>query len=101
MEGHKQESRWHRLHDWARVRDTATACGVNLWLHGHRHRWYWLPRAANLPFATICVGSSTQTGRWGYHDYTIDGTQFVAQRRVYEPATRAFRDTEAFTLSLE
>src|SRR5439155_21170102 len=37
------EPRFHRLKDWRRVRDTAAECGVNLWLHGHRHGWYVLP----------------------------------------------------------
>ena len=99
-EGHRPEPFWHRLRDWARVRDTAAECGVGLWLHGHRHRWYVLPAAAPLPFPTICTGSSTQTDRWGYHDYTIDGTQLRGVRRVYDPATGAFVDAERFELEL-
>lgn len=101
MEGHRPEPRWHRLRDWAAVRDTAAACGASLWLHGHRHRWYRLPAAPNLPFPTICVGSSTQTGRWGYHDYTIDGWHLKAARRVFDAATGAFVDSEAFELELK
>lgn len=100
MQGHQQEPRWHRLRDWAKVRDVATECGVSLWLHGHRHHWYFLRPAANLPFATICTGSSTQTGRWGYHDYTIDGWNLKAVRRVYDPESCAFVDAERFELEL-
>jgi 3',5'-cyclic AMP phosphodiesterase CpdA len=100
MENHKPEPRWHQLRDWARVRDVAAECGVRLWLHGHRHRWYLLPRAANLPFATICTGSSTQVRRWGYHDYTIDGTHLSGLRRVYDTLSGAFLDAERFELEL-
>lgn len=100
MEGHRPEGRWHRLRDWAAARDVAAECGASLWLHGHRHRWYVLPAAANLPFPTICTGSSTQTGRWGYHDYTIDGWNLKGQRRVYDPTGGAFIDAEAFELEL-
>ncbi len=73
---------------------------MSLWLHGHRHRWYVLPPATNLPCATICTGSSTQTGRWGYHDYTIDGWHLTGTRRVYDPATEAFVDADRFELQL-
>jgi len=100
MEGHRREQRWHRLRDWAKVRDIATECGVSLWLHGHRHRWYVLPAAANLPFPTICTGSSTQSDRWGFHDYTIDGWHLKAQRRVYDSSAKAFVDAEQFELEL-
>jgi 3',5'-cyclic AMP phosphodiesterase CpdA len=100
MENHRPEPYWHRLRDWARARDAAAECGVGLWLHGHRHRWYALPAAPELPFATICAGSSTQTGRWGYHDYTIDGTHLTAVRRVYELASGTFVDAERFELDL-
>jgi 3',5'-cyclic AMP phosphodiesterase CpdA len=100
MENHKPESLWHRLRDWQKVRDTAAECGAGLWLHGHRHRWYVLPPAANLPFHTICTGSSTQTARWGYHDYTIDGRQLKGVRRVYDQASGAFVDADLFELEL-
>ena len=79
------EPRFHRLRDWDRVRDAAAECGVSLWLHGHRHSWYVLPAGENLPFATICAGSSTQTKRWGYHEYTIDGWKLTGLRRVFDP----------------
>jgi 3',5'-cyclic AMP phosphodiesterase CpdA len=101
MENHHPEPRWHRLLDSATVREVAAECGVTLWLHGHRHHWYVLPAAANLPFPTICTGSSTQLNRWGYHDYTIDGWQLRAVRRVYNPSARAFVDSDTFDLELQ
>jgi hypothetical protein len=99
-ENYRHEGYWHRLRDWARVRDAAAECGVGLWLHGHRHRWYVLRPAAHLPFPTICAGSSTQTHRWGYHDYTIVDTHLKGVRRVYEPATGTFSDADRFELEL-
>lgn len=100
-EKRRPEQRYHRLRDWKRVRDVAAACGVNLWLHGHRHKWYILPAGENLPFAAICAGSGTQTQRWGYHEYTIDGHKLNGLRRVYDPAATAFRDADTFELKLE
>jgi 3',5'-cyclic AMP phosphodiesterase CpdA len=94
------EPRLHRLRDWKRVRDVAAECGVNLWLHGHRHGWYVLSAGENLPFAAICAGSSTQTKRWGYHEYVIDDRKLTGLRRVYDPATSAFADTHTFELDL-
>jgi 3',5'-cyclic AMP phosphodiesterase CpdA len=101
MEGHRPEPVWHRLRDRVAVRDAAADCGVVLWLHGHRHRWYVLQPGANLPFATICTGSSTQTDRWGYHDYTISGTHLAAVRRIYQPSTGVFADADRFALELQ
>jgi len=100
MENHKPEPLWHRLRDWAKVRDAAAACGVSLWLHGHRHHWYILPSSGNLPFPTICTGSSTQMHRWGYHDYTIDGWHLTGLRRVYDATSSVFVDAERFELEL-
>jgi 3',5'-cyclic AMP phosphodiesterase CpdA len=100
MANRKPEPRWHRLRDWKRVRDVAGECGVSLWLHGHKHGWYVVPAGPDLPFADICVGSSTQTKRWGYHEYTIDGTRLNGLRRVYDFASGAFVDADTFALEL-
>ncbi len=94
------EPRFHRLRDWKRVRDVAAECGISLWLHGHKHKWYVLPAGENLPFATICAGSSTQTKRWGYHEYAIDGWKLSGLRRVFDPAAGTFQDTDTFELLL-
>ncbi|HJZ59147.1 MAG TPA: metallophosphoesterase [Gemmataceae bacterium] len=96
----KPEAKWHRLRDWARVRDAAAECGVSLWLHGHKHAWYWLPAGEHQPFPSIDVGSSTQTDRWGYHEYTIDGWTLRGLRRVYDPDTGQFKNDEMFELEL-
>ena len=94
------EPRWHRLRDWQRVRDGAAECGVGLWLHGHRHAWYVLSAGENLPFAEVCAGSSTQTKRWGYHEYTIDGRKLAGLRRVYDATASSFQDADTFELEL-
>lgn len=96
----KPEARWHRLKDWRHVRDVAAACGVNLWLHGHKHAWYVLPAGDDLPFHCVNVGSSAQERLWGYHEYTIDGWQLHGLRRVYDPAALRFADFETFELTL-
>jgi hypothetical protein len=74
---------------------------VNLWLHGHKHHWYVLPMGDNLPFAAICAGSGTQTRRWGYHEYVIDGWHLTGLRRVYDPQAQAFVDADTFELRLQ
>ena len=94
------EPYWRRLRDWKRVRAAAAECGVGLWLHGHRHGWYVLPKSEAMPFPSICAGSATQTRRWGYHEYAIDGWKLSAQRRVYDPAAGAFADAETFEVNL-
>lgn len=94
------EPRWHRLTDFAAVRDAAAECGVCLWLHGHRHGWYVLPVGPGQPFHSVGVGSSAQTSLWGYHEYTIDGWKLSAQRRVYDPDAGRFADRETFELIL-
>lgn len=96
----KPEPRWHRLRDWQRVRDVAAECGVSLWLHGHKHHWYYLPVNENQPFISIGVGSSAQTNLWGYHEYTIDGWTLRGTRRVYNPEMKTFRDSETFAFEL-
>lgn len=96
----KPEPRFHRLRNWRRVRDVAAECGVSLWLHGHRHTWYVLPAGENLPFASICAGSATQTRRWGYHEYTIDGWKLLGLRRVFDHKSKAFIDADKFELEL-
>jgi hypothetical protein len=96
----KPEPRWHRLRNWRRVRDVAAECGASLWLHGHRHVWYVLPAGEHLPFASICSGSATQTRRWGYHEYTIDGWKLTGLRRVFNPQSEGFSDADTFEVEL-
>ena len=98
--GRKPEPRWHRLNDWRRVRDTAAACGASLWLHGHKHAWYWLPAGPDLPFPTINVGSSAQEHLWGYHEYQIEGWKLLGLRRTYDRDSGYFQDSERFEVEL-
>ena len=72
---------------------TVAAAGrICLWLHGHRHGFYHLLPPAPAPFPVICAGSATQTGRWSYGEYVLDGQTFRAQQRVYNPETRSFNN---------
>lgn len=100
MANRRPEPRFHRLTDWKRARDVAAECGVSLWLHGHKHGWYVVPAGPDLPFASVCVGSSTQTRRWGYHEYTISGQTLTGLRRVYDPTAGTFVDADIFELQL-
>lgn len=94
------ERRTRLLRDLARLIEVAAKGGVGLWLHGHRHDAYHLPAGERAPFPVICAGSGTQTGRWSYGEYIIDGRRLAARRRVYDPAAGAFSDGEAFELEL-
>jgi 3',5'-cyclic AMP phosphodiesterase CpdA len=92
---------WYR-----RLRDAPTAyrrihqCQIALWLHGHRHHWYYLPADESLPCPTIGAGSATQRGQAGYLEYRLDGPVLYALRRAYDPVKGAFRDAEHFQLTL-
>ena len=96
----KPEPRWHRLRDWRETAAIAAEGGVRLWLHGHRHRPYLLSTHKEIPFPSICGGSATQTGLWGYHDYTVENGVLTAVRRAFDPKTKAFTDRETFQLEL-
>lgn len=100
MQKRMPEPQWHRLRDWRRAHEVAAECGVNLWLHGHRHGWYVLPAGGKLQFPTICAGSATQTRRWGYHEYVIEDWKLNGLRRVYDPKIGAFTNAERFELQL-
>jgi 3',5'-cyclic AMP phosphodiesterase CpdA len=92
---------WHRrLRDAADARRWIASCGISLWLHGHRHRWYYLHADADLPCPTIGAGSATQRGQAGYLEYRLDDSGLHALRRAYDPDTGTFRDAEQFHLAL-
>ena len=95
------EGEWHRLRDLISLQETASAGNVNLWLHGHRHDAYRLAPRSEQPFPVICAGSATEAGRWGYHEYAIDGFTLHGVRRSYDPNQRGFRDETTFTLELQ
>lgn len=96
----KPEKRQHGLRDLVELIDVAKRGGVCLWLHGHQHRSYHVDDPAVAPFPVICVGSGTEAGRWGYNTYTVAGTTLQAERRVYDPAAKAFRTDKSFDLEL-
>ncbi len=96
----RRESTHHGLRDLDAVLDIAHAAGVNLWLHGHRHRPFHFQKPPNANIPVICAGAATQTGLWSYGEYTIDGTKLTALRREFDLATSQYREVESFELVL-
>jgi 3',5'-cyclic AMP phosphodiesterase CpdA len=96
----RRELRVRSLRDLDALLVTAQRGGVGLWLHGHRHDWYFHPNEALAPFPVICAGSTTQTGFWSYGEYEIVGSRFRARQRVYDPTNHRFRDGGGFELDL-
>jgi 3',5'-cyclic AMP phosphodiesterase CpdA len=96
----RPESRVHGLRDLSELVRVATAGGVGLWLHGHRHGTYYLQQPPQAPFPVICAGSATQTRLWSYGEYAIDGSTCRVQVRVFDPQARGFRDADAFTVQM-
>ena len=96
----KPEWRTRRLRDLEKLVRVAEEGGVALWMHGHRHLAYHHRAGDGLPFAVVCAGSATQTGRWSYGEYTIQGNRLSARRRLYSPADDLFVPGESFTLEL-
>ena len=95
-----REGATHGLHDADALFEIIRRHGVGLWLHGHRHDPYFLNDARLAPCPLICVGSSTEVGRAGYHEYTIQGNHLQAVRRVYDPSTGRCQDGLRFDLTL-
>jgi 3',5'-cyclic AMP phosphodiesterase CpdA len=96
----RRERRTHGLRNLAALVEVAAGGGVCLWLHGHRHGPYYLPRPAFAPFPVICAGSATQHGLWSYNRYVSDGSRFQVSRRTYQPTDGRFRETDSFELQL-
>src|SRR5437763_192837 len=96
----KLEFRSHRLSDVHDLAETAREGGVNLWLHGHVHRPYRLDRTFLTPFPVICAGSSTQSNRWSYFEYTLTGHHLRALRRTFSLESGKFQDDEFFEINL-
>ena len=94
------EGRTHGLTDLPRVLKVAAQGGVRLWLHGHRHTFYVLPKPEGACFPSICIGSGTQEGLWSYGDYRIEAGRLSAVRRVYSPEANVFVDGEMFAFDL-
>jgi 3',5'-cyclic AMP phosphodiesterase CpdA len=96
----RRERRSHGLRDVRELVEVAARGDISLWLHGHRHGFYYLQKPPCASFPVICVGSSTQTGLWSYGEYELAGNQVAGLRRVYNPLKDAFEDAEKFTLQL-
>ena len=96
----KRERRSRALRDLADLIAVADQGGVCLWLHGHRHNWYYHPRPSLAPFPVICAGSATQNGLWSYGEYTVAGRRFRAVRRVFDVGRGCFCEGESFELEL-
>jgi 3',5'-cyclic AMP phosphodiesterase CpdA len=94
------ERRSHGLRNLPDLLRVAGQGGVSLWLHGHRHGPYYHVRTANASFPVVCAGSATQSGLWSYGDYTIEGRQFRAVRRVFDPTEHCFKDANPFELEM-
>ncbi len=91
----------HGLRDLDALTAIAQAGGVRLWLHGHRHTPYHLPKSSRVAVPAICAGTATQHSIWSHGEYEIDGNTLKAVRRVYDPHGHCFRDVEEFTLDLK
>jgi 3',5'-cyclic AMP phosphodiesterase CpdA len=100
LEGHRQEIRWRKLHDCDELIRVAAAGGVGLWLHGHRHRTYFVPPSPEVPFPMLCAGSATQNNLWGYNEYVMTTESVEVHRRVFSPASGRFEDQTRFTVPL-
>ena len=96
----KPEWRSRRLRDLDKLIRVAEQGKVALWLHGHRHLPYHHEAGDGFPFAIICAGSATQTGKWSYGEYTIQGNVLLAQRRLYSPDDDLYIPSDSFTLNL-
>jgi 3',5'-cyclic AMP phosphodiesterase CpdA len=94
------EQRHHGLSDLSHVIAVAAKGGVCLWLHGHRHEPYFFEQLPSVPFAAICAGTATEHGIWSYNEYTIDGNDFRAVRRAFDPESGTFKDAQEFVLFL-
>lgn len=95
------ESRWRRLRDALHLRERATAAGVKLWLHGHRHGGYFRHADATLPFPVVCAGSATHAAKWSYNEYTFVDGLMHGRRRMWEPEAGAFKDGDGFSVPFE
>ncbi len=84
----------HRLRDHEAALQTAKACGISLWLHGHIHTAYVLKPSPAIPFPVACAGSATQNNRWSYYEHVLGDGTLVSHRREYDPTAGAFREVE-------
>ncbi len=96
----KREPMVRAMRDVDAVCDIAWRGGVSLWLHGHRHKAFHHLPSNSVPFGLVCTGSATQARRWSYGLYTLTGSHFTGQRRVFDVANGGFRDGVFFEMDL-
>jgi 3',5'-cyclic AMP phosphodiesterase CpdA len=96
----KPERRSHALLDLDQVLDVARRGGIGLWLHGHRHDYYYHPPVPDVPFPVICAGSTTQHGLWSYSDYTLTDHHLRAVQRVFDVNSGGFVDGMMYELQV-
>jgi 3',5'-cyclic AMP phosphodiesterase CpdA len=96
----KVERRSHRLIDHKAALAAAREAGIGLWLHGHIHHPFVLTPTAAIPFPVVCGGSATQTNRWAHHEYEIDGSEATVLRRLWDPESGTFTETDVARLTL-
>ena len=92
----RRERKVRALRDLDDLLRVAKRGGVELWLHGHRHKSYHHYTSKLAPFPVICAGSATQQKIWSYWVYTLDGRRLQVVRRAYDKLVEGFRDAEAF-----
>lgn len=88
------------LRDATQVVKVAAEGGVKLWLHGHRHGFYWFENVPDVPFAMVCAGSGTQSGLWSYLEYDLEGDRLQGRRRTYDARFGKYQDADGFTIRL-
>ena len=98
LESGARERAWRRLRDAHMLQGVASAAGVRLWLHGHRHVNYFRREQGTLPFPVVCAGSATQFGRWSYNEYTFVDGKMHGRRRVWNPDAGRFVDGDGFAI---
>ena len=101
LESGEKERLWRRLRDARQLSAIASAAGVRLWLHGHRHVNYYRRPEGSLTFPIVCAGSATQLGRWSYNEYTFVDGQLHGRRKVWSPHQARFLDGDGFSLPFE
>lgn len=89
-----------RLRDHRIAARVAAESGISLWLHGHIHRGFVLPASHEIPFPSIGAGSATQTDRWQYNEYVIEGERLSMQKRRFDFDSGEYKDAETVELSL-
>lgn len=88
------------LRDLDQLVDVATRGRVSLWLHGHRHDWFFHPANDRYPFPIVCAGSATQNGRWSYSDIQIESGRLQIAQRSYDETSQGFKEARKFDFHL-